>query len=362
MQRKKAAVLELDGTHEECLYSQLLFLREGGYDTALLFEEALGKKLGGIRAGNREVPWKLKDKKGLAYWRALWEVRNFLISHEYEILIFNSPQGSLTRDFSLLPFPRHFQWYGTLHGINKLRGSFTQKMINRKIKNYFVLNDYLVDNLDRVPHAGLRIQSYYSIFFPEYPDAPFIEKPENVLWIGIPGQVEYKRRDYETLVRAFAALKEKPAYRFLILGDDQHTHSNGKELKALIQESGVADYFLFTGYLSYPDYHAWIKKCDIIAPLIHPGNESYEKYLIYQITGGYNLAFAYKKPLLMLQDFDKYEDFRENAVFYTLGQLSESLEKLPQSIAALRPGMYRQPKWTFEYQCRQYLDFISRDY
>src|SRR5690606_6018145 len=112
--------------------------------------------------------------------------------------------------------------YGVLHGINKLKGSFTQKKINRKIKNYFLLNDYVLDNLKKTSYpSDLRFETYYPIDFPDFPNPPDINKNDREFWIGIPGQVEYKRRDYEGLVNAVSKITCKKSIRFLLLGDDK---------------------------------------------------------------------------------------------------------------------------------------------
>jgi len=360
MQPRKIAFIELHGTHEECIYSQLLFLKQGGHDTTFFYETQSRERSERMNPGCHTLAFSVRGKKGLSYWRALWALRNGIIKGGFDTVIFNTAHGNLVRDFVLLPFPGRIRFFGTMHGINKLSGSITQKIISRRVCHYLLLNDYLKDNLKGMSYSPhLRFESFYAMYFPAFPEAAPLSKPANELWIGIPGQVEYKRRDYEGLVRAFAALKDKPPYRFLLLGNDCHRDGNGPELRKLIERHGLGTYFRFTGYLDYPEFHNLLRHCDVIAPLIHPGNDGFEKYLIYQISGAYNLAFAYKKPLIILKDFERYEDFRENAVFYELGKLPEVLEKLPQALAAKADILYRHPKWNFEYQCRRYLRFID---
>jgi len=360
MSNKKAALLEIHGTHEECVYSQLLFLKNGGFDTTFIYEASLKDKIKNMNVGNAEIAFDIRNKKGWAYWKTLWAIRNYIIQNNLETVIFNTAHGNLIRDFSLLPFPKKFSFFGTLHGLNKLKGSVTQNIITRKIKHYFLLNDYLKQNVTNLPHdSRLKFESFYPIYFPNFENQPNIEKPQNQCWIGIPGQVEYKRRDYETLIKAFATLEQKPNIKFIFLGNEKHASGNGKELKALIQQHHVEAYCQFTGYLDYPEYHAFLKQCDIIAPLIHPGNDGYEKYLIYQITGGYNLAFAYQKPLMMLNEFERYEDFKENAIFYSLDNLAAVLQTLQLAILDIQPRLYQQKKWQLKVQTTRYISFLK---
>lgn len=355
----KAALIEIDDSHDECLYSQLLFLQKGGYHTTLVCSEKLRPQVEGFGA-DETLFYEFKNKKGRARMQELRRMRDTLAAEGIRTIIFNSAHGHLIRDFLFLRFPKDTRFFGTLHGINKLRGSFTQWLISRRIRHYFLLNDYLVQNLPMVPHQGLAFQSYYPMFFPVFPGGRVIDKPAGEFWVCIPGQVEYKRRDYETLVRTFAALPEKPDLKFLLLGKSDHAHGNGPELRQLIASLGVTDYFRFwPGFVDNATFHEYLQACDVVMPLIHPGNDGFEKYLVYQISGAYNLAFAYRKPLLMLEPFSRYSDFRENSLFYSLDDLGTALQQLPEHTADLLPSLYRDPKWSFEAQQERYLAFIS---
>ncbi len=358
---RKAALIEIDGSHDECLYSQLLFLKEGGFHTTLVCSDNLSRQVHEFNASDELVFFSFGGKSTLDKLKELWKLRNYLIVNNITTVILNSTHGSLIRNFCLLPFPSQTRFYGTLHGINKLKRSFTQNLISTRVKHYFLLNDYLKDNLKQVPHRGLSFESFYPIFFLQFHTASEITKPADEFWIGIPGQVEYKRRDYETLVKAFAAVENKPNYRFLLLGKSEHKEGNGVALQQLIKDNGVTEYFVFwKGFMENSVFHAYLQQCDIIMPLIHPGNDGFEKYLVYQITGSYNLAFAYKKPLLMLEDFSRYADFKENGIFYSLDNLSATMTDLPKAVETITPRLYKDPKWQFQAQCKRYLDFIGR--
>jgi glycosyltransferase involved in cell wall biosynthesis len=360
MPAPKAALIEIDGSHDECLYSQLLFLKQGGYETTLICNEKLRSQVMEFDAADEKLFFKLDGQSKWKELKDLWRIRQYLVRNNITTVIFNSAHAHRVEYLTQMLFPRRFRFAGTIHGINKLKGSFTQKMISRKLRKYFVLNDYLLSNLHHLPTKGLAFQSFYPIFFPQFSGKPVIEKPAGEFWIAIPGQVEYKRRDYETLVRAFARLEHKAGYKFLLLGKSEHRHGNGPELRQLIDELGVTAHFIFwKDFLDNATFHAYLEQCDVMMPLIHPGNDGFRKYLTYQITGMYNLAFAYKKPMLMLGDFNKYEDFKENAVFYSLETLPEVLQQAKTKIAAIGPKMYRQPKWSFDWQAKHYLEFIG---
>lgn len=355
----KAAILEIDGSHDECLHSQVLFLKQGGYRVTLICSSDLKVQVREIPA-DEKIYIDIRNRKGLSRWSSLLALRSILVKGEFDKIIFNSAHGSTIRDFCLLPFSGKARFFGTMHGINKLKGSIGQQLIGRRIKNYFVLNDYLLDNLKSFPLNGKKFTSYYPIFFPDFEDKPLVTKPTNELWVCIPGQVEYKRRDYESLVKAIAESKNTGHLRFLCLGRSDHAHGNGPELKALVKAHGLTKQFVFwDGFVDNPTFHAWLAASDVVMPLIHPGNDGFEKYLHFQISGAYNLAFAYKKPLLMLQEFEWYEDFKYNAVFYKIDTLAWVLGQLPELLKEKQHRCYQNSKYTFDNQAEAYLRYIG---
>jgi len=357
----QAALIEIDGSHDECLYSQLLFLKQGGYHVTLICNEKLRERVQEFDAADKQVFFQL-DQTGK--WKELgeiWKIRQYLVRNKIETLIFNTAHGKRVQYLCRL-LPSGVRFVGTMHATNKLHDSLIQKVINERVQKYFVLNDYLLDRVRQLPPEGLSFSSYYPIFFPSFKNQPRITKPRDEFWIAIPGQVEYKRRDYRTLVRAVVGLSNRSGYKFLLLGKSEHELSNGRDLQDLIRRAGVESNFIFwKDFVTCSTFHAYISQADVIMPLIHPNGHDLKKYVIHQISGAYNLAFAYKKPLLMCTNFAGYEDFRENSVFYDVASLSATLEdiqKIKTQIESLQPAMYRQPKWTFDYQAERYLNFI----
>lgn len=356
---KRAALIELGGSHDECLYSQLLFLKDGGYQITLICAEELRGQAANYNTGEEQIFYNINKAGEWEKFKILLGIRKDIISRGINTVIFNSAHGRQIRNLCMMPYPKGTKIYGTMHGINKLIKSATQKLISSRLSGYYLLNDYLIDNLKLVPQPQMSFKSYYPIFFPQYREEAII-KPEGELWITIPGQVEQHRRDYETLIRAVASARNLINTQFLFLGRSDGKNADGIALKELCRELGVAAQFKFwDGFVANETFHSYLKQSDIIMPLIHPGNDGYEKYLKYQISGSYNLAFAYTKPLLMLEVFNYYQDFQENAVFYTLDNLSQKLMHLRGSIQDLQAKMYQQPKWSFESQCSNYLSMLQ---
>lgn len=361
MSQPKAALLEIYDSHEVNLYSQLRFLQRGGYEVMLIVSEKHRQTVEAYDGGGFHIEYvSVTSRKGLAQWKELWRIRQIILHHGIKTVIFNTAHTNPVRNFCLLPFPGDIQFFGTLHGVNKLEGSFTQKLISRRIPSYFLLADYMLEKAMKVPHNGLRFSVFYPIFHPPFKDVAMEHRKPGELWIAIPGSVEYKRRDYLSLVKAFAALPERPAVRFFLLGNGTHPAGNGADLKRRIDQAGLQDHFIFfNGYVPDAVLHTYLRHCDAVIPLIHPINADMEKYLENQISGSFHLAFAYKKPLLMHHYFSRYEDFRETSLFYNLEDLTGFLQSLSLSLAGFDHSGYNNPKWTFEYQAANYCAFLK---
>ena len=353
--QQKVALLELGGAHTECLYSQLLFLKTGGYHVTLICNEKLRGQTAGLALADEQLYFPLPETNGSILWKQVFKIRRHLLRHGIRLIIFNTAQSNRVRNLLLLPFPKGTVFAGTVHQVEKLHSSSSQRSISRKVKKYLVLNDYLLPAAQQaIPTA--KVASYYPVFFkPEQPTG--ISKPVNELWVCIPGHIEYKRRDYETLITAWTSISNKPAVKF-ILGNA--ATKDGGLLHSRLAELGIADDFvLFDGFVSDAVQHTYLQQCDAVMPLIHPDIAERSIYLTGQISGNFNLAFGHKKPLLMHEAFATFEDFKQTSLFYKRAGLTSLLQELPQKLSGLPIDLYTALKWTLEWQMRQYLNFIA---
>ncbi len=361
MDERRVALVELYASHGETLYSQILFLQHGGYRITLIINRAHAALASKIGKDVDVVFTECHNKKGMALWKDLLEIRRHILRSGAGTVVLNTAHSNPVRNLCLLPFPGKIRFAGTLHGVNKLSGSLTQRVISRRIPNYFLLSDYMYDKAMSLPHAWLRFAVYYPIFHPEFAAAGIDGKPAGQIWICIPGHVEFKRRDYKSLVEAFGGLASKPDVRFIILGNGSHAHGNGPELRRMVEEKNLAAYFrFFDGFVTEAEFHAYVQASDAVMPLTHPLNADWLKYAEDQISGSFNLAFAYKKPLLMHRFYERYADFAANSLFYEMDRLPEFLQQCP-AVLTQRKDWYRESKWTFAEQARNYLSLLGND-
>lgn len=345
----KIALVELGGFHNECLYSQIKCLKTipSIYITLICdpkvaqsttdFDENIDSKI------------VIEVSKGIAAWKQFYKLSNFLLTENFDKIILNTAQSSHAK--KLCFFVRNkIDVYGILHNVQKLNGSIGQKIISNSVKGYFVLNDYLLEKTKKIKTT--KFSSFYAIFFP-FISPPSLSKPNDEIWICIPGQIEEKRRDYDTLVEQLSYKKLAKHIKFIFLGKIKEEYAF--TIKQKIENLGLQNQFMYWEEF-VPDklFHALLQKSDFIMPLIHPNHLS-ASYYEYRISGTFNLAFAHKKPLLIEQNYQKYEDFKTNSVGYVTSNLLEVINKLEKIDSDL---LYQEEKWSFEFQKKKYLDFI----
>lgn len=349
----KIALIELGNSHDECLYSQVKYLQSDDSVMLTLFcNEVLSENLSHFNMVNTHF---IKVGNGISQWKNLFRLAGKLTKEKYDKIILNTAQGSIIKKLITLSLFNRAEFIGTLHNTKKLKGSKGQKIISRKVKKYFLLNDFLVPKAHQNNDIqNLKFSSYYSIFFPKY-SPNTIRKKENEIWICIPGHVENSRRDYLTLLEVLNSNKLNKNVRFLLLGNSSHKYGAGKLLRKKIQELGIEkNFMLWKGFISPSDFHTYVAQSDYLMPLIHSNHASGELYQ-NQISGCFNLAFAYKKPQIMEEYFNAYEDFRCNAIFYKKENLIETINSLTGSS---KMELYKEEKWDFKYQKKKYLEFV----
>ena len=353
------ALIELGNSHDECIYSQILFLNKADYTVHLLLSEGLKTQAANFPTA-AVVHYFSLPAKGIQAWSELFKIKQYLKKHAITHVVLNTATGNTIRNFILLNLFTSIPFAGTVHHTGKLNKSFTQRLISLKVKKYFVLNDYLLDSIKK--QHPLRIASYYPIFFPAF-EPVAITKATSEFWICIPGQLEFKRRDYKSLFSQLQKHKLPIGFKFILLGRCNHKYGNGEEVKLMIKEQQLEDHFIvFDQFIDNALFHAYLKLSDVVLPLIHEGSEGFKSYATAQISGAFNLAFAYQKPMLMHQYFNFITDFQVSSFFYSPADLVAlclqlyANPSLCTDKAAAIAGYY---KFSFVVQQQKYLQLLT---
>lgn len=346
----KIALIEIGNSHEECLYSQIKFLSSlPECEITLICSQVIYKQ---ISYQHLFSDIKVVDSpKGWKKYQSLYNIYSYIRRGNFDKLIFNTAQGSFTKKLMMMPYQKT-KLYGTLHNLKKL-DSFSQKLVTKKLERYFVLNDYLLNKVKDTSQGSI-FSSYYPIFFPKL-NIGMITKPEDENWIAIPGQVELKRRDYLSLLKAISSRTISDKIKFLLLGPADHSHGDGLFIREQIAQLGLSSNFvLWSDYMPNNLFHEYMSLCDFVMPLIHEDHVSSQLYR-YQISGAFNQAFSYRKPLLVSKHLKNIEDFQDTVIFYSLDDLS-NLESLLDNN---NRRFYQLDKWSFEFQKNHYLKEIG---
>jgi hypothetical protein len=357
-QRHAVALIELGDSHVECIFSQLLFLHQMGCVVHLVCSEGMREQVSAFAHVHRFV---FLDKGAgvVGHWRCVRTVLRYLKENAIGTVIFNTGSGNHTRDISLFA-PRGVHLVGLIHHTHKLKGSFTQKLISLRVRRCFVLNDYL---LDAVPPSRRKVFTSVYLIFREPVRAVDVRKEPGTLWVAIPGQVDFRRRDYRALVEELQRWGEVRSLRFFVLGECKH-EGDGGTLRAMLRKARLEQQVtLFDRFVDRETFFGYVSQCDLLLPLIHPSTHFFSHYARFQISGTYNLAFGHAKPLLLHSALKGPEDFEIAAHFYKDGELLKLLEHFAahrDEFQEIGKRIREASKFSFAVQCDRYMRFLKR--
>ncbi|RRQ47545.1 hypothetical protein DZC72_17580 [Maribacter algicola] len=359
MLKKKIALIELTTSHEECLYSQIRFLKDANYDVHLIINPKFKKNLNlyGIDTGKV----RFIDPRGAS--TLLKRMHNWLLTYKYivgnafDTVVFNTASSNKETIALSRLLPKRIKCLGSIHNLKKLNDSFSQKVISKRIKDYYVLNDFLVNSME-INDSKIRLFPYYPIFFPEYQGSNLVDK-KNDIWVCIPGELSFKRRNYDVVLQALSKLEgSQTNLKIIILGKMNPKSTDVPYFKNQVEELKLEPYIVtFDHFIQNDLFHDYIQASDYI---MAPVSNTEQNYLKYKITGAYNLAFAYKKPLITPKEMNVMPDLNENSYFY---EDSDSLAMLFKSIVdntLETKNIYTNEKWQYSYQLKKYLNLIEQ--
>ncbi len=357
IKKKKIALIELTSYHEECLYSQIQFLIKSNYDLTLILNPKNNSNIEfyGVPRKNivlfnpRSSSFILKR---ITNWFSLYR---FIIKSDFKKVIFNTASSNKEVIALTKYLPKRIKCYGIIHNLKKLNRSTSQKIVSQRITKYYVLNDFLTNSAD-IENDNIKLSSFYPIFFPQY-DSEQVPKNNDQIWICIPGELNYKRRDYEVILNALSYLAPTDHLKIILLGKMDYKKPDTVQFLKHAEQLGLLKYFVtFDNFIPNMVFHEYIKKSEYI---MAPVSLTEQNYLAYKITGAYNLAFAYKKPLICPKELIVIPDLQLTSYFYENAKnLSQLLEQISEG--TLNPKTYYDnPKWSFKAQQKKYLDLLE---
>jgi hypothetical protein len=350
---KRIAIVEWGGSHDECLLSQFMALRNAGCETWFVSSPELWERNSRFQEGvNHFYPIEF-TKKAISDFLLVRRLMKWFVEQGIEKVVFNTAQGAHVRNACFLASSK-VEFIGVVHTLNKFTKSFTQRLIHRKINKYFVLNDYFLDRIT-VP-KGLQVRSFYPLRFPSFERE--VEKPTGEYWITVIGGVENRRKDLDGSIQLMKSLEHLPV-RFIFLGKADYNHSDVRRFRALLEEEKLSERtVLFDAFIDEQTYDAYLKKSDFIWPMVHPETPSAQEYFKNQITGGMNVSFAHRIPMLVHEAYVKEWKDLAFAFSYSLATFRSDVERAIQERETMRFRMGECQKFNSEWQEEQYVRFI----
>ena len=352
MPEKHIAIIDFEDGHVEQIYAQAAFLKDSDYTVHLIIPESAKKRVAIYDKVDHFV-YIPKNLNNDFRAQKVAFAGGYLDKNNIKTVIINTYSSSFMRMF--LKYSAGRRVFACLHGIEKVSGNFWFWIISRRVRNYFVLYDHLLELLP--PRRKLKFESLYPIYYPEYPLLN-IPKNENEFWITVPGQLEYVRRNYVYLLEEMNE-DLNPNIRFIILGRSKHRHGDGVDFEKRIDEKGMADRFiLFDEFIEENLFRSYVRKSDLLMPLL----KDRERYLKEGISGTFNLAFAYKIPMLVEKEYSGIEDLRLTSFLYDVNELTGLLNSLYENrtlVFEKKTEMESYKKLSYEYQRKKYVSFIE---
>jgi len=353
---KKVALVEFNSYHDECLYSQIKFLKDSGYEVTLIISQQIFERAHEYLqlVDNTVVYPKNSQKRFLNRIAFITRLYRLVGKKRIQTIVFNTASSRLEVILLSHLLRRKAHLFGILHNLKKVNHSFSQKLINKAIKHFFVLNDFLLDSVP-LKDNSIKIKSFYPIFFPEYGNS-LPAKPKDKVWISIPGKLDFGRRDYYLVAEALEKMPIKNDLKILILGSTYPSDPKNKEFLEYLEAHNLLNYFItFEHFLENDAFHGYLKNSDyILIPLRSVG----DNYAKYKIMGSYNLAFGYGINLISPQDIQHIQDMVSHSLFYKDAiELSEIFTKI--SNGEISKKDYVSEKWSFEEQKNRYVNFLE---
>lgn len=346
------ALIEIGGSHDECLLSQMHAIKSTGRKILLItFSEILERNPEFKNYIDETV---FVDMSGSKAERAkevsrIWKK---LKTSKCEKAILNTAEGNLVRLLCLKALFSKIEFIGIVHTSRKFEKSFTQSVINLKIKKYLMLSENLVNSIS--PPSKTKVNYFYPLRFPEGTSA--VEKTfKSVVIIG---GVERRRKDLDGFIEIAQQVKQEDV-RFVFLGKSNAELEDVKDFHAAIKSKGLSDKVItYDHFVSQSEFNAQLHNADLILPIVHPNTKSAEEYFKSRISGAMSVSFGYKIPMLLHENFEQIEEMKTASFYYNMENFGEKLKKAFDRIDAKKEGMLANPNYTAEHQEKRYLEFV----
>ena len=226
------ALLEIGGSHDECLYSQLFALKSVNKKVLLICTAELKERNPHFDAFVDDYFIVAFTKSKLKNLGVIKQIFRHMKTQKVSKSVLNTAQGGNIRNLCLLALFSKIEFIGIIHTTRKFQGSFTQKIINRKIKKYFLLSHFLLSKV--TAPKGIELDYFYPIRFWNQSTE---RKQHDKLNITIIGGVENRRKDLDGFLTMIRSVNQNVHFTFL--GKSDPGNADVINFKTRIEECAV---------------------------------------------------------------------------------------------------------------------------
>lgn len=337
----RVCLVEFNTWHGECLAPQIAYLKACGDDVTLICpRRTLGAIAPDALDGVDYAECAVKKSLG-----NVWSVWRKIKKGRFDVVVLNTAQGSESLKLCLLDTFGRVPFVGTLHNIVKLRNSLGQRMISKRMSGYLTIAPYLLNRLQSVCCIPSGCFSPLSAEKCCATDVSASEVKNSERIIVIPGNVEFKRRDYAALVPMAHNL---PGAKFVILGNANK--ADGPSFREMVANEGLSDRFtFFDGFVEESLFDDYMRKADYLLPLID--KVLADDYLNHKTSGTFTLALRYGKTMLCDRALEPLKDDYPCVFYDSIADMAKVVES----------GLTAQPKpLVFSDEAERYCGFLRR--
>ncbi|GAB5417003.1 MAG: hypothetical protein Crog4KO_18700 [Crocinitomicaceae bacterium] len=350
MKKSRIALVEIGGSHDECLLTQMHAIHKHGHDLVLITTANVAERNPAFSNYLEEIVIVNAENTRKALVREVW---NKLKDLKIEKVVLNTAQGKVIRDLCLKAYVHPMEFIGIIHTTRMFTESFTQKIIHRKIKKYFLLSEQLLKQV--TPPKNVSIDYFYPLRFPT--ENRMVEKRNKV--VAVIGGVEERRKDLEGFIQMIQPLRSEKI-RFVFLGKSDASKPEVPGFLQRLEEEGLTEMVqTFDQFVSQEIFDATLQNVDLILPLVHPNTPSADQYFRNQISGAMTVSFGYKIPMLMHTAYQSIAEMQPASFYYDVESFSSILKNALENAESKREEMRKHLPYTTEEQERRYANFLN---
>ncbi len=351
MNKEVVALIEIGGSHDECLLTQFHALKSAGISIAFVttqevldrnssFENYIDHQL---VLPKEELKSRLKSSK---------KIKRYLQKVNASKVVLNTAHGNIARNLAVLCLFSKMKFYGILHTTIKLEGSFTQKLISCKVKNYFLLSEFLCNKAQNI--SKLSFDWFYPLRFSLEGKPSSLKTKKRIVVIG---GVENRRKDLSGFVDMIEGIKTDA--EFIFLGKSDSSNEEVIAFKEKLKKTGLESKVkLYDSFVSNKEFSEVVQSCDAILPLVHPNTPSAKEYFNRQISGAMTVAFGYKKPLLIHEGYAHIKEMQMTSLYYSQNNFDDILQE-NEKMKEVELTMKKSTVLQVETQEKRYLNFLE---